>query len=141
MPESHIEPNSRTCLECDEPLGPGRDDRKFCGDICRTAFNNRRRKEPAPAAAKLPRLFDKETDSTRHVYEILLNNRTILFYHSKFFGDEIELRDLIGRGFNLKFFTSEYLASDGGTYRFCFDYGYYIRGEMAYILERPEEAF
>ncbi|RKR82144.1 hypothetical protein BDD43_2313 [Mucilaginibacter gracilis] len=140
MPETNSEPNLKTCLECGEHLGPGREDRKFCNDICRTAYNNRRRKEPAPAG-KLPQLFDKETDSTRHVYEILLNNRSILYHYNEFFGDQIEVRDLIGRGFNLKFFTSEYLASDGGTYRFCFDYGYYIRGEMAYILERPEETF
>ncbi|HTE00591.1 MAG TPA: hypothetical protein VK668_14960 [Mucilaginibacter sp.] len=140
MPEETNLENPKSCLECGEPLGAGREDRKFCNDICRTAFNNRRRKEPAPTKISQPPLLDKENYSTRKVYQILLNNRQILESYMLFFGDQLELRDLIGRGFNLKYFTSEYLATDTGTYRFCFDHGYYIKGETAYLVFRPEEA-
>ncbi|MES2378460.1 MAG: hypothetical protein V4553_17840 [Bacteroidota bacterium] len=140
MPEENNIANEKFCLECGEQLGPGREDRKFCNDTCRTAYNNRRRKEPAPVKSTLPRLLDKETQNTQKVYKILLNNRQILEYYMLYFGDALELRDLIGRGFNLKYFTSEYLADDTGTYRFCFDYGYYVKDGIANLLHRPEEA-
>lgn len=136
LPENQEE---KICLECGAPLGPGRGDRKFCNDVCRTAYNNDRRKKAPVSLHKLPELMEHETYSSRHVYEILLKNRTTLYYYSEFFGDHILLRDLVGRGFNLKFFTSEFTDTSECTYRFCFDYGYAVRGEDVYILYRPEE--
>jgi hypothetical protein len=88
----------------------------------------------------LPQLFEKETYTTRSVYVKLLKNREILYYHTEILGDVIDYRDLLGKGFNFKYFTSIYNAPDGGTYYFCFDYGYHVHGEKVFILERPEEA-
>jgi predicted nucleic acid-binding Zn ribbon protein len=39
MPKHLTEMSEKNCLECSTPLGPGRSDRKFCNDICRTAYN------------------------------------------------------------------------------------------------------
>ncbi|MFB9844092.1 hypothetical protein [Mucilaginibacter ginsenosidivorans] len=128
-----------TCAECGMPLGPGRRDRKFCNDLCRTAYNNRKPKKK-PAAE--PAYLENETRDTRRIYQVLLKNRTILYYHNRYFGDELPLRDLIGRGFNLKFFTSEIMTPDGDIERYCFDMGYHIsKSETVYIVERPEETF
>src|SRR3569833_3120959 len=135
MPEKAPGTIEKTCLECGQPLGAGRQDRKFCNDICRTAFNNDRRKESPASTYKLPELRDDETYSTRKIYEILLKNRNTLYYHTLYLGDTIALRDLIGHGFNLKFFTSEFMDENGFTYRFCFDFGYHIHNGEVHILE------
>lgn len=141
MPEKETETNEKHCLECGQPLGAGRQDRKFCNDVCRTAYNNTRRKETPASHSKLPELREDETYSTRRIYDILLKNRNTLYYHTLYFGDTIALRDLVGHGFNLKFFTSEFVDDNGFVYRFCFDFGYHIHKDEVHILERPEETF
>ena len=141
MEDLQADTTEKACLECGQPLGAGRQDRKFCNDICRTAYNNNRRKETPASNSKLPELRENETYSSRKVYEILLKNRHTLYYHTLYFGDNIALRDLVGHGFNLKFFTSEYVDEHGFAYRFCFDFGYRIHNEEVHILERTEETF
>jgi hypothetical protein len=137
MKELEIAGNTKKCLECGEPLGAGRDDRKFCNDICRTAYNNRRRKEhpgrdQARAYGQNP-AFDK-------VFSVLINNRNMLELHDLYVAEPYMLRDLLGKGFNLKYFTSEYAMDGVGVFRFCLDYGYHItESGKVYIIERPEE--
>ena len=138
MQEQPSESNLKTCLECGEALGPGRGDRKFCNDICRTAYNNKNRASKT-ATSRFPQLFEKETYFTRKVYQRLLANRDILLHHFEILGDQTTYRDLQGRGFNFKFFTSVYDDPIGFTQYFCFDYGYCIQDQKVYILYRPEE--
>ncbi|MEN0057152.1 MAG: hypothetical protein AAGC65_25970, partial [Mucilaginibacter sp.] len=92
--ETPIDQN-KNCQECGLPLGPGREDRKFCNDVCRTAFNNKRRSH-STIKNQSPQLFGKETTDTRKIYERLLKNREILYYHEQILGDEIAYRDLLG---------------------------------------------
>lgn len=55
----------------------------------------------------------------------------------------IKMRDLIGKGFNTKFFTSE--AEPTGTghiYRFCFEYGYRKENnDIVVMICRKREVF
>ena len=131
--------NPKNCLECGQPLGAGRSDRKFCNDVCRTAFNNRRReenilKEPAEAFTPNP-AFQK-------IFNILISNRNMLKMYDLYVEQPFLLRDMLGKGFNPKYFTSEYTLEGIGLFKFCFDYGYHITGDgRVYILERPEEIF
>lgn len=130
--------HTKVCLECSRPLGVGRDDRKFCNDSCRTAYNNRRRKENT---AKEPEGLYKDNPDFRKIYEIILNNRNLLMMWDHFREPTYMLRDLIGKGFIPKYFTSE-CEIDGLLFKFCFDYGYHIteRGRI-YIEEGPGEIF
>jgi predicted nucleic acid-binding Zn ribbon protein len=140
MEELNAEKPVKYCLECGNPIGASRDDKKFCGDKCRTAYNNERRKQLNPASTidRLTALAEQR--EYKNIYEITLNNREILYWHSQYFGDEILLRDLLGKGFNLKYFTSVYTDENGFDHRCCFDYGYYLgKEEKVYIICRPEE--
>src|ERR1700733_939599 len=109
--------NQKICLECGQPLGAGRSDRKFCNDVCRTAFNNRRReenilKEPAEAYTSKP-AFQK-------IFNILISNRDMLEMYDLYVEQPYLLRDLLGKGFNPKYFTSEYSLEGGELFKFCF---------------------
>jgi hypothetical protein len=137
MAENPNPENVKTCLECGELLGPGREDRKFCNDICRTAYNNRRRKEPPP----LPRVADPEEryeqstlNAIKNIQDILFRNRVQLLNMYGLYENMIGLNDFYGFGINLKYFTSEYKDDNGRTYRMCFDYGYRIEGEHVYLV-------
>jgi hypothetical protein len=51
------------------------------------------------------------------------------------------MRDLLGRSFNPKFFTSQAEPTDDGhIYRFCFEYGYWEKeNDDVVIVYRPRE--
>jgi hypothetical protein len=141
--EGTIQKEEKLCLECLGPLGPGREDRKYCSDACRVAYHNRRqqqgkKKEDVNKPAQEPVL----PDFIQKIQAIQLRNREILSCLS----DEervsrIRMRDLIGAGFNPKFFTSEAEPTDlGHIYRFCFEYGYWEREDgVVTIVCRPRE--
>lgn len=132
-------PKTKTCLECGQPLGAGREDRKYCDDICRTAYNNRRRKENL---VNEPETDYRDKPAYQKVYAILLRNRELLELTALFKEEPYTFRDLLGKGLNPKYFTSEYEMPDAGTFRFCFDYGYHVTPEeRVYIIERTEEIF
>ena len=138
MPIKRGNIDEKACLECGNPLSPGREDRKFCNDLCRTAFNNRKRKEVIPASIN----STHELERFQKVYQIILANRNILMLHDLYVEEPYPLRDLLGHGFNLKYYTSECDMEEVGTFKFCFDYGYRInKDERVYIWERHEETF
>lgn len=128
--QEEIFPGTRKkCIECGEPLKSGsREDAKFCTDACRTSYNNKKRKERQQVRQQ-PSDSDKEemneTDYIQKIIAILVRNHEILCKIAT--TDEpvkMEMRDLMGRGFNFKFFTSEAPTQNGDIYRFCFDRGY-----------------
>jgi predicted nucleic acid-binding Zn ribbon protein len=139
MKEPTAEKPAKYCLECGKPIGASREDKKYCSNECRTDNNNERRKQLSPATIPDPLAVLAEQRDFKKVCEIILNNREILCYHSLYFGDEITLRDLLGKGFNLKYFTSVFTDENGFEHPCCFDYGYYLRDESVYIIYRPEE--
>jgi hypothetical protein len=108
------------CLECGGNLGPGRDDRKFCSDPCRTGFNNQKRRDKQDGKSPL-----SSKDYIVKIQQILLNNRQLLLEICP--EDQVkkmQKRDLEGRGFNFKYFTSESPSKNQHIYRFCFELGY-----------------
>ncbi len=133
----------RKCKDCGKILGPGREDRQYCDSACRTNYNNRRRKESQnsieevnePAQLSVP-------DYITRIQEIQLNNRRILEgLCSEEKAGRIRTRDLIGKGFNIKFMTSEAEPTESGKiYRFCFEYGYHLEDNgFALIICRKRE--
>ena len=133
---------ARKCKDCDTPLGPGREDRQYCDSNCRTNYNNRKRKEMQIAAEDHLTLSIPEY--IIRIQNIILNNRGILeTLCTEDKAGNLRVRDLVGKGFNPKYFTSE--AEPTGTghiYRFCFEYGYYINEDnRAVIVCRKREVF
>jgi hypothetical protein len=140
MSEATLEKPVKSCLECGEPLGPGRDDRKFCNDACRTAFNNKRRKEPLPEQTYSQGDLGGRLAFYQKINSIVRRNRDIMEHLCEIDFRSLEKHDLEGYGFNFKYFSSEYNDPEDGLYRFCYDYGYQIyNGHMVHILVRTEE--
>ncbi|WP_439697038.1 hypothetical protein ACFGVS_00750 [Mucilaginibacter sp. AW1-7] len=133
--------NQKNCLECGLPLGAGRSDRKFCNDICRTAFNNRRRAgditKPAAAHEARPgqRSPDRDSAAIKKVQDILVSNRSKLMHMHSLYETSMGLNEFYGFGVNLKYFTSEYNDDYyDKVFRMCFDYGYHIDGDRVYLI-------
>lgn len=136
MPEPLNETPNKKCLECGEPLGAGREDRKYCGDLCKTAFNNRRRKEPLIRSERdeQQKEIDRDHAAMHRVLDIIRHNRSILYNIFDLYERQVGYLDFLGHGINIKYFTSKYLHDDGYYYQMCFDYGYRIDGERVYMI-------
>jgi hypothetical protein len=136
METSVLTVEKRMCKECGDPVGPGRADKEFCCGPCKTSFNNRRRKEQELAEAAQLSVPDYIT----RIQEIQLKNRLILSaLCTEDDPGRIKMRDLLGKGFNPKFFTSEEPTKTGNLYRFCFEYGYWLDGDYAVVVHRERE--
>lgn len=95
------------CLECGEPLS-GRCDKKFCGDYCRNAYNNR--------------LHVSERRLMEGVNRKLAKNHKVL---EKAAGPWSRLSELEKEGFAKSFFTGSRGYGICRTYE-CYDIRYRI---------------
>ena len=140
MIETTQEKSVKVCLECGETLSPGREDKKFCNDVCRTAYNNRRRKEPASGENTNAAGVSPEENFNK-VNSIIRRNRDII--HDLVINQKINSmykHDLIGYGFNFKYITSSYDDPEAGYYRFCYEWGYRFDGpDRVEFIPRIEE--
>lgn len=121
----------KLCLNCQKPVGPGRSDKKYCSDLCKTEYNNRQ-KEPAPVVPAF----------VAEINKIILNNWKIL--HECRDGKTslpMKVSELNGRNFNFKFFTSERVNElNGEVYYFCYDEGYkYVESETKVIIVQNDQ--
>ncbi len=113
----------RTCLECGELLR-GRADQKFCNDLCRNAYNNKK--------------LGKATKNMRKINRILKSNRSIL--------EELNIADkttifkdkLEKQGFNFNYYTNTYTNKNGRTYFFCYEQGYLQLNSSLFLLVKKE---
>jgi len=132
----------RRCKDCGTLLGPGREDRQYCDSACKSNYNNRRRKENQETSSHPEAVQLSIPDYITRIQEIQLNNRRILEgLCSEEKAGRIRMRDLIGKGFNTKFITSEAEPTGSGkVYRFCFEYGYHLEESgFALIVCRKRE--
>ena len=133
----------RTCKDCGKPIGPGREDKMYCDDACRTNFNNRKQRELRKNELIAAPQMDVPEYISR-IQEIILKNRYLL---QSLCDDEnaghIRMRHLVGRGFNAKFFTSEAEPTGtGNVYRFCFEYGYSVGSDgIVTVVCRKREIY
>lgn len=124
MNEENLPHTIKTCFECHTPLGPGRSDRKFCNDICRTAFNNKRRGDGVNGESNAP---GQIKPLHQKIFSTIVHNRNLLEIAYYYDEETSWLSNLLKEGFNLKYFTSEYTSPQGTTYRCCLDFGYHVR--------------
>ncbi|GAA4910502.1 hypothetical protein [Mucilaginibacter defluvii] len=139
---------TKACQECGQPLGAGRSDRKFCNDICRTAFNNKRRNEQTVDVPvdheklELQKETDADMAAIEKVYGILISNRIKLFNMYHLYERRIPLEEFHRFGVNLKFYTSEHRDDYFEVVcKMCFDYGYHIKENWVYLTRNPNEIY
>jgi predicted nucleic acid-binding Zn ribbon protein len=113
----------RTCLECSEKL-VGREDKKFCSDNCRNAYNNKINKD--------------SNNFMRNVNNKLRKNYRILS-ELNVDGKSKATRDkMINKGFDFDFFTNILHTKTGNTYYFLYDQGYRSLDNDYYMLVKKE---
>jgi len=114
----------RTCLECGEPL-KGRADQKFCNDLCRNAYNNKK--------------LGKSSNYMRKVNRILKQNYIIL---KELNPDEkgTTFRSVLEKqGFQFDYHTHMYTTRNGRVYYFVYDQGYSELENNKFVLVKKED--
>lgn len=114
---------TRNCPECGEKI-VGREDKKFCSDACRNAYNNK---------------INKDTNNfMRNINNKLRKNYRILAELNVEGKTKTTRSKLAGKGFDFDYFTNLLHTKTGNTYYFIYEQGYMPLENDYYILVRKE---
>ena len=113
----------KTCLECEEKI-IGREDKKFCSDGCRNAYNNKINKD--------------STNFMRNINNKLRKNYRILTALNVDGKSKTTRAKLLSKGFDFEFFTNILQTKTGNTYYFLYDQGYMALENDFYILVKKD---
>lgn len=111
------------CLECNRAF-VGREDKKFCCDGCRNAYNNKANKD--------------ETNLMRRINFALRKNYRILKDMNVSGKTRTSKSKLLGLDFNFSYFTSIYTTQAGGVYYFVYDQGYMFVDQDGVLLVKRD---
>lgn len=103
----------RDCKFCGAQL-KGRSDKVFCHDYCRNNYNNQQK------------ATDRQLPLVRRINNALLKNRKILSTLLPETQETVKARrdKLSEQGFIFRYITEIYIARNGNTYHYCYDFGY-----------------
>jgi predicted nucleic acid-binding Zn ribbon protein len=113
----------KVCLECGDKI-IGREDKKFCSDGCRNAFNNKINKD--------------STNYMRNINNKLRKNYRILSELNVEGKSKALKAKMINKGFDFDFMTSILHTKSGNTYYFVYDQGYMVLDNDFYILVKKD---
>lgn len=113
----------RCCLDCNAPI-KGRADKKFCDDQCRSHYNNC--------------LKADNCSLMKQVNQILKKNRDLLKAQNADGTVKLHKNDLVKKGFDFKYHTHTLVTTNGGTYFFCYEYGYLALENSELLLVKRE---
>ncbi|MCD0469297.1 hypothetical protein [Flavobacterium sp. JAS] len=113
----------KTCLECSGKL-VGREDKKFCSDSCRNAYNNKINKD--------------STNFMRNVNNKLRKNYRILSELNTDGKSKATRDKMLNKGFDFDFFTNVLQTKTGNTYYFLYDQGYRSLDNDYFMLVKKE---
>lgn len=114
---------NKNCLECNEKI-VGREDKKFCSDGCRNAYNNKINKD--------------SNNYMRNVNNKLRKNYRILSEGNPEGKAKISKTKLLSKGFDFEYFTNILNTNTGNTYYFVYDQGYRFLENDFYMLVKKE---
>jgi len=114
---------NKTCLECGEKI-VGREDKKFCSDGCRNAYNNKINKD--------------STNFMRNINNKLRKNYRILSELNIEGKSKTTRTKLLSKGFDFEFFTNILQTKTGNTYYFLYDQGYLSLDNDFYMLVKKD---
>ena len=113
----------KQCPECGEKI-IGREDKKFCSDYCRNAYNNKVNKD--------------SKNLIRNTNNRLRKNYKILCDLNKSGKTKVNRVKLLNLNFDFNFFTSIYTTKTGNTYFYVYDQGYLPLENEYYLLIKRE---
>lgn len=114
---------NKTCLECGDKI-VGREDKKFCSDGCRNAYNNKINKD--------------STNFMRNINNKLRKNYRILSVLNVDGKGKTTRSKLLSKGFDFEFFTNILQTKTGNTYYFVYDQGYRLLEDDYFMLVKKE---
>lgn len=114
---------SKNCLECGEKI-VGREDKKFCSDGCRNAYNNKINKD--------------STNYMRNINNKLRKNYRILSAINTEGKSKATRAKLLSKGFDFDYFTTILNTKTGNTYYFVYDQGYMALEHDFYMLVKKD---
>lgn len=114
---------NKTCLECNEKI-VGREDKKFCSDGCRNAYNNKINKD--------------STNFMRNVNNKLRKNYRILSALNVDGKSKATRAKLLSKGFDFEFFTNILNTKTGNSYYFLYDQGYMALENDYFMLVKKD---
>lgn len=98
------------CLNCNKVL-EGRQGKKFCNAYCKSNFHYEKNK-------------DNEPSIFRKIESQLKKNRKILKKFNQAGKATVRENHLMDQGFNPRVLTHYWKNAKGGTYLFCFEFGF-----------------
>lgn len=111
------------CLECGEKI-LGREDKKFCGDGCRNAYNNKMNKD--------------SNNLMRNINNKLRKNYRILSELNPEGKSKTTKTKLLSKGFDFEYITSIYTTKTGNIYYFLYNQGYMAIENEGYVLVKKD---
>jgi predicted nucleic acid-binding Zn ribbon protein len=109
----------KNCPECGDKI-IGRTDKKFCGDACRNAYNNRKNQD--------------QNNLIRTINNRLRKNYRILSSLNPNDKTKTHKQKLLDLGFQFEYHTSIYTTQAGNVYYFIYDQGYLTLDNDWYAL-------
>ncbi|MDD3003659.1 hypothetical protein [Flavobacterium sp.] len=113
----------KSCIECGDQFS-GREDKKFCSDGCRNAYNNKINKD--------------STNYMRNINNKLRKNYRILEELNVEGKTKVSRAKLISKGFDFEFFTNILNTKTGNTYYFLYEQGYMPLDNDFFILVKKD---
>ncbi len=113
----------RNCLECGERI-VGREDKKFCSDSCRNAYNNKMNKD--------------SNNLMRNINNKLRKNYRILSELNVEGKVKVSRSKLLSKGFDFDFFTNILTTKTGNVYYFLYDQGYMLLENEMYVIVKKD---
>ena len=113
----------KNCLECGDKI-IGREDKKFCSDGCRNAYNNKINKD--------------STNLMRNINNKLRKNYRVLSELNPEGKAKTSRTKLLSKGFDFEFFTSIYTTKTGNVYYFLYDQGYMAIENEGFVLVKKD---
>jgi predicted nucleic acid-binding Zn ribbon protein len=114
---------NKTCLECGDKI-IGREDKKFCSDGCRNAYNNKINKD--------------STNFMRNINNKLRKNYRIICELNIEGKSKTTRTKLSSKGFDFDYFTNILQTKTGNTYYFLYDQGYMALENDYYMLVKKD---
>lgn len=113
----------KACLECGDKI-VGREDKKFCSDGCRNAYNNKINKD--------------SNNFMRTINNRLRKNYRILSELNTEGKSKTTKHKLLSKGFDFEYFTNILQTKSGNTYYFLYDQGYMYLDNDFYMLVKKD---
>jgi hypothetical protein len=113
----------KVCLECGDKI-VGREDKKFCSDGCRNAYNNKINKD--------------SNNYMRNINNKLRKNYRILSQLNTEGKSKTTKTKLLSKGFDFEFLTNVLHTKSGNTYHFVYDQGYMALDNDFYMLVKKD---